>query len=276
MNETTHKVLAGCGIGCLLAMIALAGLGWMGYRWTKTAVESAEGTVRSQVELEERLGSIRDYTPPLDGAIPTERLETFLFVRESMATEREALAAAVAEFAPAAGEGGTIGGLHAAKATMRMAPLVLEFVSARNQALLDADMGLGEYTWIYWLTCHGWLGHPPGESTLHDILEQQADAGGNVQMDIHGWDAEEMTRELRRNVTAMVRNLHQALKAEPEAGELSEIVAAELAKIDDDPYRVPWQDGLPDALAFGLEPYRGRLEASYSPSTNPFELIEID
>ncbi len=276
MNETTSKVLAGCGIGCLLAMIALLGLGWMGYRWTKTAVESAEGTVQSQVELEERLGSIRNYTPPLDGAVPTERLETFLSVRESMAPEREALAAAVADFAPAVGEGGTIGGLHAAKAAMRMAPRVLEFVSERNKVLLDAEMGLGEYTWIYWLTCHGWLGHPPGESTLHDILEEQSGAGSNVRMDIHGWDAEEMKRELRRDVTAMVRNLHEALEAEPEPGELSEIVAAELARIDDDPYRVPWQDGLPEALTIGLEPYRGRLEASYSPATNPFELAEID
>jgi hypothetical protein len=259
VNETTNKVLAGCGIGCLLVLVALAGLGWMGYRWGKTAVESAEGTVRSQVELEERLGSIRDYTPPLDGAISTEHLETFLFVRESMAPEREALAAAVADFAPAVGEGGAIGSVHAAKATMRMAPRVLEFVRARNQALLDADMGLGEYTWIYWLTCHGWLGHSPGESLLHDILAEHSDAGGSVQIDIHGWDAEEMTLQLRRNVTAMVRNLHQALEVEPEPGALSEIVAAELAKIDNDPYRVPWQDGLPEALAVGLEPYRGEL-----------------
>ena len=32
----------------------------------------------------------------------------------------------------------------------------------------------------------------------------------------------------------------------------------------------------PDVLLIGFEPYRDRLDSSYSPATNPFELLELD
>ncbi len=57
-----------------------------------------------------------------------------------------------------------------------MAPRLLEFAGARNQALLDVGMGLGEYTWIYWLTYHAWLGHPVGDSLLNEIMEASAES----------------------------------------------------------------------------------------------------
>ena len=36
--------------------------------------------------------------------------------------------------------------------------------------------------------------------------------------------------------------------------------------------RVPWEDGLPPALEAPLQPYRQRLELTYYPATNRFEL----
>jgi hypothetical protein len=53
-------------------------------------------------------------------------------------------------------------------------------------------------------------------------------------------------------------------------------VSSELTSLESDTDRVPWQDGLPDVLASGLEPYRNRLDGSYSRATNPFELLELD
>ena len=39
-----------------------------------------------------------------------------------------------------------------------------------------------------------------------------------------------------------------------------------------DSHRLPWQDGLPGVLSASYEPFRDRLEASYSRLTNLFEL----
>ena len=275
MSNTTTKVLAGCGVGCLLVTVALGGLAWMGYRWAKTAAEVVEAAERAEDRLEAEYGLVREFMPPA-GPVAADRVEAFLAVRELMAPQRTALKESVEALAPAAGKGGAVGGLRAARAGISMAPRVLEFAKVRNEALLEVGMGPGEYAWIYWLTYHAWLGHPAGESLMSDIMEMRSESDGSVQMRFQGMDTEQITWQLRRDVRAMLRNFEQALSADPERTELSELVAAELAAIEADPERMPWEDGPPEAFAVGLEPYRDRLEESYSPATNPFELLELD
>jgi len=276
LSNTTTKVLAGCGVGCLLFALALGGLAWMGYRWAKTAAEVIEAAERAEDRLELEYGLVREFTPPVDGRIAADRVEAFLAVRELMAPQRTALIESVEALAPADGEGSVVGGLRAARAGISMAPRVLEFARARNETLLEVGMGPGEYAWIYWLTYHAWLGHPAGESLMSDIMEARSESDGSVQMHFQGMDTEQITRQLRRDVLAMLRNLEQKLIADPERTEVRDLVATELAAIDADSQRMPWADGLPEVFAVGLDPYRDRLEASYSPGTNPFELLELD
>lgn len=275
MSNTTTKVLAGCAVGCLLVVVALGGLAWMGYRWAKTAAEVIEEAERAEDRLETEYGSVREFTPPVDGRVAVDRVEAFLAVRELMAPQRTALSDSVAAIAPAS-DGGVVSGLRAARAGISMAPRILEFAKTRNEAMLEVGMGPGEYAWIYWLTYHGWLGHPVGESLLNDILEARSESDGSMQMHIDGMDVEHAERQLRRDLHAMLRNLQDEIAADPERVELSGLVADELAAIDDDPRRMPWGDGLPEAFVAGLDPYRDRLEASYSPATNPFELLQLD
>lgn len=277
MSKTTTKVLAGCGVGCLLATVLLVGVGWMGYRWARMAAEAVESASRTEAELEERFGKVRDYQPPADVWIPAARLEVFLEVRDALTPQRTALSEAIGAFAPAEGEGGMVGGLKTVRAGASMAPRTLEFTSARNQALLGMEMGLGEYTWFYWLVYHAWLGHPADDSLLHDIMTKRSEYQGGVEMHFGGgMEPERITWRLRRDIRAMLRTLEAEIASDSERASLWGLVSAELAALEADQARVPWQDGLPDSLAVELEPYRNRLESSYSPATNPFELIELD
>jgi hypothetical protein len=274
MSNTTTKVLAGCAVGCLLIVLALGGLGWMGYRWARTAAEVVEAAERAEDRLEAEYGPVREFTPPADGGVSAERLEAYLAVRELMAPQRAALSESVEGLAPTR-DGGAVSGLRAARAGISMAPRMLEFARSRNEALLKIGMGPGEYTWIYWLTYHAWLGHPVDESLLKDIMEARSETDGSVQMHIDGMDFEYAERQLRRDIQAMLRNLESALADDPDRAELSGLVAGEIAAIDADPDRMPWADGLPGVFVVGLDPYCDRLEASYSPATNPFELRQL-
>ena len=275
MSNTTTKVLAGCGIGCLLVLVVIGGIGWMGYRWARTAVEVVEAAERAERQLDEEYGSTRDFVPPTEGRVSDLRMEAFLAVREATMPQRQALAESIEAMAPTEGEGRTAGGIRAARAGISMAPRILEFARARNEALLEAGMGQGEYAWIYWLSYHAWLGHPAGESLLEEIMEMRSESDGAVQMHIDGISTEEAKWQLRRDVRSMLRNLEQELANRSEASELHQLVVAELEALSGDSRRMPWEDGLPDALAVGLEPYREGLEATYSPATNPFELLEL-
>jgi hypothetical protein len=256
-------------------MVVIGGLGWMGYRWARTAAEVVEAAERAERKLDEEYGSTRDFLPPNEGRVSDLRMEAFLSVREATKAQRQALAESIEALAPSAGEGRTAGGIRAARAGISMAPRMLEFARARNEALLEAGMGQGEYAWIYWLSYHAWLGHPAGESLLDDIMEMRSESDGAVQMHIDGFGTEEAMWQLRREIRAMLRNLELELADRSEASEVREIVAAELAAMNEDSHRMPFEDGVPEVLAMGLDPYREQLEASYSPATNPFELLEL-
>jgi hypothetical protein len=276
MASTTSKVLTGCGIGCLLVIVFAAGISFMGYRWVKDTTEAVQEAGRVAHELEDRYGPGWAFVPPAGPGVPADRMEAFLAVRDALTERRDELAGAVAGLASAGDGGGVATGLRLARAGVGLAPLTLGFANARNQALLDAEMGVGEYTWIYWFTYHAWLGHPADDSELHEIMNRPSTGEGSVQFHIDGGvEPEQITWRLRRDITAMLKNLEQELAADPEQAALRQAVTAELAALEADPNRVPWQSGLPEAFATGLEPYRERLEASYSKATNPFELIEL-
>jgi hypothetical protein len=247
----------------------------MSYRWARSAAEVVEAAERAERQLDEEYGSTQDFLPPNQGRVSDLRMEAFLAVREATMPQRQALAESIEAMAPTEGEGRTAGGIRAARAGISMAPRILEFARARNEALLEAGMGQGEYAWIYWLSYHAWLGHPAGESLLDDIMEMRSESDGAVQMHIDGISTEEAKWQLRRDIRSMLRNLEQELANRSEASELHQLVVAELDALSEDSHRMPWEDSLPDALVVDLEPYRERLEAAYSPATNPFELLEL-
>jgi hypothetical protein len=277
VSKTASKVLTGCGIGCLLAIVLVVGFGWMSYRWARLAADAAESALRSEVELDERFGAVRDFRPPINGRIGADRIEVFLEVREGIAPPREELTEAISAFAPNEGNGRVTGGLQVARAGAVIGPRSLDLASARNQALLSAGMGFGEYVWIYWLTYDAWLGNLADASTLHELMTERSASDGSLQIYIGGgMEPEYIARSLRRNITAMLWNLDEDLAADSEPRGLRELVVAELEALEADPARIPWEDGLPEPFAVGLEPYRDRLEATYAPATNPFELLELN
>ena len=74
----------------------------------------------------------------------------------------------------------------------------------------------------------------------------------------------------------MMRNLRDALEAAGGADSAwRDEVELEMARLRDDPSRLPWQDGLPDRVAASFEPYGDRFEATWSPRTAVFDLVRV-
>ena len=273
MASTTSKVLGGCAFGCLVLVLLGVATGWLGYRWVGSAIESIEAVAETEMALEKAHGGIDNFVPP--PTIPAARMEAFLAVREAMAPAREELIGPVSVIVDASQGSG--GGFKAARAGMQIGTRMVGFVGARNRALLDNNMGRAEYTWIYWFAYMAWLGTPPADSVLHEAIgELNTDDGSvSMQMDV-GSDPDSITSQLRRDLVVMMRNLEGSLSEHPEFSKMAEAVRSELEAVANDPARVPWQDGLPAEFAVGLEPYRDRLLANYSPATNIFELVDFD
>lgn len=263
--------LAACGCGCVALIVAFVALGWLGTSFVRRTTAGFESAVEVRQDLEERFGTTESYVPSSDGALPPERMEAFLAVREATGEARERLTAAWADIPlspSAARELENQSFVEKMQSTYKITRAGLglgremgKFFEARNQAMADAGIGLGEYTYAYALAYYAWLGHPPDEGPETASGDDGFGPGmGNAFLG-----------RVRDELLAMLRNQLEALPPDtPEAWR--QALTDEIARVEDDRDRLPWQDGLPSPVAESFEPYRDRLEATYSPATNAFEL----
>ena len=281
-SSTTKKWLVGCGIGCAVIILILIVLGVGGYMFFKNLIGEFQEQEELMTMLTERYGEIRDFCPEPDGSIGPSSIEAFLSVREAFAPSREQLEFSMRELQDRVGQSEVEvrkpkNIFEMVKLGFGLIPQIAEFMKSRNQALLDAEMGMGEYSYIYAIAYFSWLGKPPEDGPDFEVMEE----GGGSRLGER--DIEEI-REERRDV--MIRRLHRTLLpmlenqleklistgASETLSDWKSLLEAEIQAMEEDRFHLPWEDGLPDAIKASLEPFRDRLDQSYNAMTNPFEL----
>ncbi|MCP4654825.1 MAG: hypothetical protein GY856_05330 [bacterium] len=276
MSNKTSRWLRGCGIGC--GLIVLVGLVlWVGgCLFLKQTFRGVEQAIESHEELIDRFGEIDGFVPPADGAMPSDRVERFLAVRETLGEHQATVEAILAEI-----PGPDVDSEDVAGILMKMFGILGdliatggEYVNTRNRALLEQDMGLGEYLYIYSTAYYSWLGYVPedGPERTVDGRRERLLAGDEDEDQDAICAPQSLRRRWRRSMSAMLDNQLAALPPEGAGDPWHERLTAEIERFDDDPRHVPWHDGLPPAIAASLEPYRDRFEATYNKTCNCFEV----
>jgi hypothetical protein len=245
----------GCGLAVVFAVAIPVILAIMIMGPLSTAVADRQAG-------EARFGAQEQFVPPVTGVPTAERVEAFLAVRQELAPTcadfwRTEDAVRELEALDEHGEASKLEALGRALTTTRrmmaMGPLIGEFYETRNRALLDAGMGLGEYTYLYVLAYRKQILNPDRELQLF---------GPEV---------------VNPRVQAALRSmLEHQLVAATETGADREIEVAlehEIQAMTTDPKRIPWQDGMPAALTDDLAPYRERLDDAFCGASAPLELL---
>jgi len=264
VQKSTQNWLMGCGCGCAVIILVILGLVASGVAWIKDTTAGFEKAVEARQALEEEFGKPKDFVPWQDGAIPAERMEAFLGIREAMEPARTKLVESMAgiptsdeeaeelESKPFVEKVGAI--FDITRAGLGLGAGMGDLFDVRNQGLLDVEMGLGEYTYIYAVAYYVWLEHPVDDNG--NGLPVPNTAG----------------RRIHRDLASILRNQRDARDDESSPSAWGEQLAAEVEALESAGERLPWEDGLPEAIVAALEPYRDRLENLYVAETNPFEL----
>lgn len=291
--STARQWAKGCGCGCGLLVLLLGLLGWGGYVLIRRVVGQAERIDAVMEQVHEKHGRVSDFRPEPDGAIPPERVEAFLRVRELMATTRAETGHVFRLLSSGESEGttevpGVLGqvlawgmGILKVEAGTSLVPQLIAFVAARGEAFLEAGMGPGEYLYIYSLAFYSGLGRSPADGPAFRLMGDDQDGnqgrrGSGDEFDVREGRREAVLTTLNERLLPMLR---RQLAALDEGGRLRESdpwrkqLAAEIAAMEEDRFRIPWRDGLPPVIEASLEPYRARLEASYSALCNPLEVL---
>jgi hypothetical protein len=268
VGSTAKNWLLGCGLSCLAVVVLVVALAIGFGVWMRGKMRGFEQAIDQQEQLEQRFGPDEAFVPWPDGAVPTERMERFLAVRESTSPAR----GKIAEFftmLPKSGEEqrqlDDSSPLEKLRFAMRigsagvgLAENTSQFLRERNSALDREGLGMGEYTYIYVTAYYAALGHSPADGKGRGSPEELAGR----------WESPEALTTF----VAQLRGLHQSMGQEADDATWAAALAAEIEALESDSRRAPWQDGLPEAIRASIEPYRDRLDSTYNAATNPFEL----
>lgn len=282
-KSTTSKWLIGCGIGCGVVLLSVILILVSGYFFFKKIGQDFKETEDTRKVLIERFGEIKDFCPDPDGAIKPERLEAFLAVRRLTEPARKEFEKDINVLSgkDRAKEEPSPGFFTKFRTGLGIIPLMTEFIRSRNQALLENEMGIGEYEYIYIIAFYSWLRKNPSDGPPFRISEEEEREDEGVRII---WrtptEAEEdsldsILKRIHRQILPMLHSQYDKLVegAVPRAKEKwRRALAEEIKAMEADRFRLPWQDGLPEVLKASLEPFRERLEASYSRTMNRVEM----
>ena len=155
MAKPKNRWLMGCGIGCGVAIVLTILLSVGG---SIVMMKPFRDAIEIRETLVERHGGVNDFTPWPDGGIPADRLDAFLHVRRAVQDHCAEIGATDVgiEAMDRLDDKETPGTLEilgafgeASKSVFGMGAVMGRFFRARNAALLEIDMSLGEYTYIY-------------------------------------------------------------------------------------------------------------------------------
>lgn len=282
MGNDASKWLMGCGIGCAALILILVVFGLGSYLLVKDTVEDFGEMGRTVSEVNETFGAPRSFVPEPSGKLAQERIEAFLQVRDATSPVREEIAESIKTVMTSIdtmedGRGSLFGILRIIGTGAGALPKIAAFHRVRAQALLDAEMGLGEYGYLYVLSYYSWMKKSPGDGPPFTVVNRdQDDDDSESEEEVRAQRSQRVQREVRRLFISILENGGEKC-SQPDtvvADEWCEAVQAELEALRNDSGRIPWQEGLPGTLEQSLVPYRGELDASYSELTNPLELME--
>lgn len=259
MDEQRRSWLQGCAIGCG-ALIVIAVLFTIG--GVMSVMKPLGGAIDIRAELDAQFGDQCSYQPPADGAVPADRIETFLRVRASLSEpcrvieRRSAAMRQLEELDDDAEISKTEVMALAGKATMGamgLGPALGNLFETRNHALLAEGMGLGEYSYIYLTAYQSQLADDGPRTGIMD--------GSPISSRLHGCVEDMLSRQLEsaRSGGADPRWLME--------------LEGELEAMASGPRRPLWGDGLPPSVLASFKPYRDQLDGVFCGAATELELL---
>jgi hypothetical protein len=246
-----------------------------GYLGVKKMIRKAESTHEAMVAVTDRFGRISQFTPSPSGVVDPGRVEAFLDVRARASEARGRLESTLAQLSHVETDGpsSSMDAARSVRAGVAIIPQMMGYVNRRNEAFLDAGMGLGEYLHLYVLIYGSWLEKPIHDGPPFVLIGGEMRFDGSSEADIQRTRSDEIRRRINRTLLPVLRNQLEAaisLEGDLEAPWI-ESLRTEVLLVESDPQRIPWQDGLPEHTARSLQPYWERLDASYSALCHPVE-----
>lgn len=282
MAKKSSKILMGCGIGCGVIILILIALGVSGYMFVKDKFKDFEAVESLNKELTAKYGSVKRFTPD-EKTISDEKIEVFLRIREAVSEtaanleeKSDTISDKITEMEEK-DESSFSDVFSLIKQGVGSFPKIAEYLKIRNQTLLDNQMGLGEYYYLYTTIYFSYMKKNPQDGPPFPITQHNNDSGP-VHIRVNKSDERRDGLRYRGVIMTtyiqdmMIPMLSRFLANGISDPELAEAIKKEIDLLKQESARIPWKDGLPSQWAPIFDKYKTRFEKTYYKTTNPIEL----
>jgi hypothetical protein len=264
MSNKPHSHKKGRRGGCLLAIVTVVFLLFSGIYFVLAPVRESK---RVEQSLIDRFGPAGQYTPASNGSVLPERVELFIRVREAMqpnCADYQAILdnlmglEALDSDQQIPGDERVSKGINGFISLFSAAPVMVEFMDARNTSLLTQEMGLGEYLYIYLTAYAGQLAN----ESVSPYSEM---------------DEAYISQRIRDDFVQILNNQLTALEAAGQRGSMEGLMLelrGEIKALQDGSHESPWPNGSPGTSLESLAPYRARLSDLYCSGIVRIELLQ--
>jgi hypothetical protein len=249
----------GCGTGCLSLIIILVLFFAGSYFYIKHRLASLEKIDESDTRLETVYGSVYDFTPELENNYNSLRVARFLEVRSSITAEIAGLDSAMlkmqSEIEGVVEDPSFWDALIIIKGGFELIPEIVGYYLSRNEALIDHQMGLGEYNYIYY-------------TAYYVVLDKSPRDGPKFRLEGEGSDQDE-----RYGETVFDDRMVKIYITDPSNPYLP-IIEEEISRLLSDRNLLPWSSNKPEFVTAPFQDHISELSNSYKPLLNPLEVSD--
>lgn len=224
-------------------------------------IASTSDSKQLEQQVIDRFGPAEQYAPPADGILTPTQIERFILVRQAVqpgcAAYREVLdgiveLAAIKTDETISGGEAASRGLRGFKSVFKAGPRMLQLIDARNSALLEQEMGMGEYMYLY----------------LAAYAEQLAMADTTAYAET---DEAYISPRTRQEYMQILRN--QVANAESIGHDkTAHELRLEIESMENGVHSSPWPAGPPSGIRQSLSPYVEQIAELYCEGIVAIEL----
>jgi len=217
--------------------------------------------------LIDRFGWADQYTPSPDGSISPQRIEAFIRIREALqpdCVDYQAVLTSITQLEQletdqeSSTTDAASAGLQGLKSAFSAGPRMVKFSTNRNQALLNEEMGIGEYLYIY-LTSYG------------EQLAKESDSAFSNMEEAYVSD------RAKREFVQILSNQQLALQTsglQSTYPGLDKDLQAEINALKDGSHSAPWPNGPIGKAQESLALYQSQLTDLYCSGIVRIELLQ--
>jgi len=218
-------------------------------------------------QLIDRHGWAGDYIPSADGSIEAGQVERFIRVREavqSSCTEYQDVLKGIIDLdaleddEDLSGEEAASTGIRGVKSMFKVGPAMVHFMDARNTTLLEENMGIGEYMYLY-LSAYG---------------KQLTEASASPYAEMEEAYISDRTRKEYLQILGHQQDELGAVEKDPELEAFRSHLNSEIRALEDGTHLAPWPQGPPGVIANSLAPYQERISELYCEGIVAMELLQ--